>query len=346
MRNGYLTDVVYGKRVGYDFMADTVFIDVTNPQAAQFLWETVKRNYCDYGITSFWLDEAEPEYARYQAENYVYNGGSAAEVGNVYPLCYSKAFYDGLRRNGEQEIVNLVRCAWCGSQAYGALVWSGDINSSFEGMRNQLQAGLNIGMAGIPWWTSDIGGFHGGDVGDEAFRELLVRWFEWGTFCPVMRLHGDRLPKTPPANGIGPDSGAQNEVWSFGESTYAILKPYLFLREAIKPYLTETAAQASSYGYPMMRALFFEFPQDEACYAAEDTYMLGGDLLVAPIFEAAAQSRPVYLPRGCDWVDVWTGNAYRGGQTVSGTTDLDKIPLFVRKGAAVLSCFDGIRKKP
>lgn len=132
----------------------------------------------------FWLDEAEPEYTVYDFDNYRYSLGSNLQVGNLYPVMYAKAFFDGMRAEGQERIVNLLRCAWAGSQRYGALVWSGDIASSFQSFRNQLAAGLNMGMAGIPWWTTDIGGFHGGNPNDPAFRELFARWFAWGCFAP------------------------------------------------------------------------------------------------------------------------------------------------------------------
>ena len=144
----------------------------------------VKRNYYDDGVRIFWLDEAEPEYAVYDFDHYRYHLGPNLQVGNIYPLKYAQGFYEGMAGEGQQNIVNLLRCAWAGSQRYGALVWSGDIDSSFESLRNQLAAGLNMGLAGIPWWTTDIGGFHGGVNSDPSFRECLVRWFQIATFSP------------------------------------------------------------------------------------------------------------------------------------------------------------------
>ena len=178
----------------------------------------------------FWLDEAEPEYTAYDFDNYRYHRGTNLQIGNIYPVEYARTFYEGMEREGQTNIVNLLRCAWAGSQIYGALVWSGDIASSFESMRNQLAAGLNMGLAGIPWWTTDIGGFHGGNPDDPAFRELFARWFAWGTFCPVMRLHGDREPRQPQygkTGGASCCSGAANEVWSYGEKVYEICRKYM-----------------------------------------------------------------------------------------------------------------------
>jgi alpha-glucosidase (family GH31 glycosyl hydrolase) len=171
--------------------------------AREYVWGKAKKNYYDKGIRVFWLDEAEPEYSVYDFDIYRYYRGTNLQVGNLYPVEYARAFYEGMEQEGQGQIVNLLRCAWAGSQKYGALVWSGDIASSFESMRNQLAAGLNMGLAGIPWWTTDIGGFHGGNPEDPAFRELFARWFAWGAFCPVMRLHGDREPRQPQQGTTG-----------------------------------------------------------------------------------------------------------------------------------------------
>ena len=195
MEKGYLVRTERGLRICMTFQGNTIHFDATNPGAREYVWQKCKENYYDKGIRIFWLDEAEPEYTVYDFDNYRYYLGPDLQVGNIYPLMYAKAFFDGMKAEGQENIINLIRCAWAGSQRYGALVWSGDIHSSFSSFRNQLAAGLNMGIAGIPWWTTDIGGFHGGNPEDPEFRELLVRWFEWGTFCPVMRLHGDREPK-------------------------------------------------------------------------------------------------------------------------------------------------------
>lgn len=242
LEKGYLIRTERGVRVGLDFEGATIHYDATNPAAREYVWEKAKKNYYDKGIKVFWLDEAEPEYTAYDFDNYRYYRGTDLEIGNIYPVEYAKTFYEGMQSEGQENIVNLLRCAWAGSQKYGALVWSGDIASSFESMRNQLAAGLNMGLAGIPWWTTDIGGFHGGDPNDPDFRELFVRWFQWGTFCPVMRLHGDREPKQPQLGTTGGAtclSGADNEVWSYGEEVYEICKKYMKLRERLRSYTRE-----------------------------------------------------------------------------------------------------------
>ena len=144
--------------------------------------------------------------------------GPATKIGNIYPQLYARTFYEGQRKAGMETAVNLIRCAWAGSQRYGALVWSGDIHSDWETFRKQLCAGLNMGIAGIPWWTTDIGGFSGGNPDDPAFRQLLVRWFQWGTFCPVMRLHGDRVPQTPLTHSDGSPPCPRGRIMRSGAS--------------------------------------------------------------------------------------------------------------------------------
>ena len=337
---GYLVRTDRGNGNHMTWMGNTIFYDPTNPKAREFVWEKCKQNYYDLGIRIFWLDEAEPEYGPYDFDNYRYYAGPALQCTNIYPLMYAKGFYDGLKQSGEKEIMSLVRCAWAGSQKYGVLTWSGDIHSSFRAMREQLQAGLSMGLAGIPWWTSDIGGFVGGDITDPGFQELLLRWFAWGAFCPVFRMHGERSPwyerEQEFINNVRQlTSGQDNEVWSFGEENYEILKSFLFIRENLRPYIRECMRQASECGAPVMRPLFYDFPDDKMAWEIEDAYMFGPDLLVAPVMEAGVNTREVYLPKGANFVESYTGKVYEGGQTVEAEAPLDVIPVFVREGKEI-----------
>ncbi len=331
LEKGYLIRTERGSRVGLAFEGSTIHIDVTNPDARAFLWDRVKRNYYSKGIQVFWLDEAEPEYSVYDFDNYRYYLGTDLAIGNCYPVFYAKAFFDGMKNEGQNNIVNLARCAWAGSQKYGALVWSGDIASSFTSMRNQLVAGLNMGLAGIPWWTTDIGGFHGGNPDDPAFRELFARWFAWGAFCPVMRLHGDREPHKEPmgeSGGAHCCSGADNEVWSYGEEVYQICKKYMTIREELREYIRSVMKQAHEKGTPVMRPLFYMFPEDKSCWDIEDSYMFGEDYLVAPVFEQGVSKRKVYLPTQCNWRALETNLVYEGGQWIEVDAPLDVLPVF------------------
>ncbi len=334
LEKGYLIRTERGFRVGLDFQGATIHYDATNPGARDYLWNKAKKNYYDMGIRVFWLDEAEPEYTVYDFDNYRYYRGTNLQIGNTYPVDYARTFYEGMEREGQTNIVNLLRCAWAGSQKYGALVWSGDIASSFESMRNQLAAGLNMGLAGIPWWTTDIGGFHGGNPDDPKFRELFARWFAWGTFCPVMRLHGDREPRQPQygtTGGAACCSGAANEVWSYGEEVYEICKKYMEYREQMRPYTRKLMEEAHEKGTPIMRTLFYMYPEDGTCWDVEDEYMYGPDVLVAPVLYAGQRKRSVYLPKGDEWTECFTGKEYAGGQRIEADAPLDVIPIFVRK---------------
>ncbi|AEE97364.1 glycoside hydrolase family 31 protein [Mahella australiensis] len=333
LNKGYLVRTDRGIRTTMEFMFNTVFFDPTNPGARDFVWNVAKRNYYDKGIKIFWLDEAEPEYSVYDYDNYRYYMGPVMQVGNIYPVMYAKTFFDGMMAAGQQNVVNLLRCAWAGSQRYGALVWSGDIHSSFRALRDQLRAGLNMGLAGIPWWTTDIGGFHGGNPDDPAFRECIIRWFQFGAFCPVFRLHGDREPHGQPigpAGGGALPSGAANEVWSYGQEAYEIFRKYMFVRERLRPYIKEQMRAAHEKGTPVIRPLFYDFPDDSACWDVDDQYMFGPDILVSPILYEGQRSRKVYLPEGADWRDAATGTVYEGGQCIECDAPLHVIPLFLR----------------
>ena len=334
-QQGLLVKTNAGIDVQMLFDSNNVFMDPTNPRTRKYVWEKIKKNYADLGIHTFWLDVAEPELGDYDFDNYRYYAGPVAEKGNIYPREYARLFYEGQKANGQSEIVNLIRCAWAGSQKYGALVWSGDIFSSYEDLRKQICAGLHMGLAGIPWWTTDIGGFHGGVTEDENFRELLIRWFQFGTFCPVMRIHGSRLPFTPIVNKAGEvreKTGADNEIWSFGEEAYPVLKKFIGIRERMRDYTRELMRQAHEKGSPVMRTLFYEFPEDSACWDITDSYMFGPDILVAPVVHKGARSRQVYLPKGAEWVQAGSGKRYEGGKSYEIDAPIETLPVFLRDG--------------
>ena len=325
-----------GPYIQMSFEEPSMFIDFTNPAARSTVWDLCRRNYHDKGVRLFWLDESEPEYAVYDFDNYRYNAGPNIQVGNVYPQMFSRAFYEGMRAAGQDEVVNLVRCVWAGSQRYGALAWSGDIPSTFDALGAQIVAGLHMGIAGIPWFTTDIGGFHYGDIGDEEFRELLVRWFQFGTFCPVMRMHGARSPSETVVAADGEqrcESGGPNELWSFGEDVYEILVRFVRLREAMRPYIRGLMTAASTDGQPVMRAVFHEFPGDPQAWDLADQYMFGPDLLVAPVTSHGARSRRVYLPAGARWTDLRDGATFDGGRWVDAEAPLGSLPVYARDGA-------------
>ncbi len=329
---GLLIRVESGYPISMDFMGNTLHYDATNPEAREYVWQKAKQNYYEKGIKVFWLDEAEPEYTVYDFENYRYHLGPDVQVGNIYPVMYAKTFFDGMKAEGQENIINLLRCAWAGSQRYGALVWSGDIKSSFPSMKNQVAAGLNMGLAGIPWWTTDIGGFFGANVKDPEFHELLIRWFQYGCFCPVMRLHGYRWPHQRTTGGAECVSGAPNEVWSYTTQVYDILSEYLRMRERLRPYVTKRMQEAHEKGTPVMRPMFYDFPDDPICWEVETQYLFGPDILVVPITDAGCRTIEVYLPAGASWTNAWSGEKFQGGQWITADAPIEQIPLFARDG--------------
>ncbi len=332
-QQGLLVRAEYGEQIGMRFVEDSMFYDATNPRARKYVWTKCKKNYWDAGVRLFWLDEAEPEYGTYEFKNYRYFLGSNQQTGNIYPQLYARGFYEGMREAGMENPVNLLRCAWAGSQRYGALVWSGDIMSRWEDFRRQVCAGLSMGCAGIPWWTTDIGGFHDGWPESPEFRELLIRWFQWGCYCPVMRLHGDRKPAEKVLRSDGTPvlpSGSCNEIWSFGEEAYPILKQCLLRREELRPYIRDLMHRAHTDGTPLMRPMGYEFPGQDKLAELKDQYMFGDKYLVAPILYPGMVERQVVLPAGCSWKNVNTGECFPGSETIKAIAPIDYIPVMER----------------
>jgi len=317
---------------GTDKPIGVSFYDSTNPEAREFLWRQVREHYYQHGIRVWWLDACEPEIKPANFGDLRFAAGAGQEVANLYPREHVRAFYEGMEAEGETEILMLCRSAWAGSQRYGALVWSGDIPATFDSLHVQIRAGLSMAMSGIPWWNTDIGGFHGGVHSDPEFRELLVRWFQYAAFTPAFRLHGDRAPQL----GLGHDkTGGPNEVWSYGEEAYALIVQVLALRERLRPYLHEQMNLASETGLPPMRPLFVDFADDEVSWTIEDQFLFGRDLLVAPVTEYRARSRSVYLPSGARWSNSYTGEQHDGGLWIEVDAPLEHIPVFARDEAIV-----------
>ncbi|MCR4617450.1 MAG: family 31 glucosidase [Lachnospiraceae bacterium] len=335
MEKGLLIRTERGADQTYDYQGDCVEIDPFNPECREYVWNVCKKNYYDFGIDAFWLDNSEPDYGVYDFENYRYSAGPALQVSNMYPQMYSRVFYDKMKDLGDGTVVNLLRCAWAGSQKYGNVVWSGDVPSTFQAFYEQVQCGLNMGLAGIPWWTTDIGGFMTDDVNDPDFRQLLIRWYQFAVYSAVLRMHGDRGPyNIPPLDnrdwgGGYLHTGQPNELWSYGEDNYKIMKKYYDIRVEMHDYIKKLYDEASTNGAPLIRTMFFEFPNDAKCWELQDQYMFGEKYLVAPIFELNRFEREVYLPEG-KWTLTRDGKEYQGGQTVTVDAPIDYMPVFVR----------------
>ncbi len=332
LEKGLLIKTERGAAQTYDYQGDCVEIDVFNPETRKYVWDVCKKNYYDFGIDAFWLDNSEPDYGVYDFENFRYLDGPALAVSNMYPQLYSRVFYDPMKEMGKP-VVNLLRCAWAGSQKYGNVVWSGDVPSTFEAFYDQLQCGLNMGLAGIPWWTTDVGGFMTDDVNDPDFRQLLVRWYQFATYSAVLRMHGDRGPyNIPPLDdrdwgGGYLHTGQPNELWSYGEDNYAIMKKYYDIRIAMHEYINSLYEEAHENGSPLIRAMFYEFPADSKCWDIQDQYMFGSRYLVAPIFRLNQFEREVYLPAG-KWKLTSTGEIFEGSCTVNVDAPIEYTPVF------------------
>lgn len=250
LANNLLIRTKSGSNRVFDFYGQNAIIDATNPKTREFVWEKLKQNYLDNGVDALWFDEAEPEIHPEQFDNIILHAGNGDEVGLLYPYYYAQLAYDGMKQIGREDIVTLSRCAYTGVQKFGTLIWSGDIPSTFESLRMQVKSGLNMSLCGIVWWTTDIGGFYGGDPKSDYFRELIVRWFQYGVFCPVLRLHGSRNGHDRTRDIIEP-TGGDNEIWSFGEENFQTLKELIALNERLKPYLKRHMDIASQKGYPV-----------------------------------------------------------------------------------------------
>ena len=326
-----------GSNKVFDFYGPQAEIDPTNPDTRKFVWQKLKENYIDNGVDCLWFDEAEPEIHPEHFDNIILSLGRGDEVGLIYPYYYAKLAYDGFKSMARDDIVTLSRCAYIGAQKFGTLVWSGDIPSTFESLSAQVKSGLNMSMCGIPWWTTDIGGFYGGDIKSDYFRELIVRWFQYGVFCPVTRLHGSRNGHDRTRDIIEP-TGGENELWSFGEDVFEILKGLVMLRERLRPYVEKHMKIAAEYGVPVMRPMFYDYPDDEICYTLGEQYMFGDDILFAPITHQGQTEKNVYLPKG-QWIRTTDKTEHTGGRTVKCRAEINEFIAFVRKDSGTEQIF-------
>jgi len=299
--------------------------DATSPEARKYYWDEVNKGLFSIGADAWWMDTTEPE-TEGQEDNILLNhklaAGSGSRLVNVYPLLDTQAVYQGQRgASDKKRVFILSRSAFAGSQRNAVTAWSGDINSDWFSFRRQIPAGLNFALSGIPYWTTDIGGFVFGSPADPAFRELFVRWFQYATFNPVLRVHGTRKPD-------------ENELWSYGPDAQNILVNFDRLRYRMLPYIYSLAWKTTSDAYTPMRPLVMDFRDDVRAQNIGDEFMYGPAFLVNPVTEPAGSTRPVYLP-AARWYDFWTGSAIEGGQMINAATPLDRLPVYVRGGSIV-----------
>lgn len=298
------------------------YYDAFNPAARAMYWSFLNDQLLSKGVDAWWLDASEPEVDMQTFRQVHTAAGSASFVLNEWPLMHTTGVYEGQRATSPRKrVFILTRSAYAGQQRNAAVTWSGDITGDWDTFARQIPAGLHFCLSGIPYWTTDIGGFFVNDPGGSEnpdYRELFTRWFEWGAFCPVFRVHGTNTPK---------------ELWRFGSQFEPILVTYDKLRYRLMPYIYSEAWQVTAHAGTMMRALVMDFPSDVTARQCRDEFLFGPALLVCPVTHKGATSRSVYLPAGTDWTDFWTGESYQGGRTIQAPAPIDTMPIFVRAGS-------------
>ena len=338
---GYFLKNKDGKTVdGLPFRSDRTgaLIDETNPAARKWFWEHARDNILSHGFDYPWLDETEPDLV---PDNNFYSIGSGDRFHNLYPLVHVEGVAEGMRDwKPNKRVLILSRAAYLGSQRTGALFWSSDINPSWEALTRQIPTGLNMTASGIAYWGNDIGGWQWlpqstnatkppllDPAGAEAtvgqnkdYPELFTRWFEYGTFLPTLRIHGDRK---------------HTEIWEFGPAAEAVLAKYDRLRYALIPYIYSQAKTTYDTGTPFMRPMWMDFPKDPNVANIGTQYMFGPAFLVAPVTEQAQTEKSVYLPAGADWYNYWTNEKLTGGQWIKVAAPVDQIPVFVKAGSII-----------
>lgn len=315
------------KRLGFLYPPEpdnARYYDAFNPAARAAYWRFMHDQLFTKGIDAWWLDASEPEVDMRSFRNVQTALGPGALVLNAWPLFHTAGVYEGQRGNApDQRVFILTRSAYAGQQRNAAATWSGDITGDWDTYARQIPAGLHFCLSGIPYWTTDIGGFfvnYPGGSENPEYRELFTRWFEWGTFCPIFRVHGTNTPK---------------ELWRFGPQFEPILVKYDNLRYRLMPYIYSQAWQVTAQAGTIMRALVMDFPFDVQARQSRDEFLFGPSLLVCPVTKKGATSRSVYLPKGTSWIDFWNGKRYEGGNTVTAPAPIDTMPLFVRAGSII-----------
>jgi len=297
------------------------WVDLFNPQARKAFWSEIDRNLFHDGLDGWWLDASEPEGDPLKDDTTFLGPGK--DVRNAFPLFETSAVYQGQRAaTSDKRVLILSRSAYTGQQRNASISWSGDVSSNWETLRRQIPAGLSFGMSGFPYWTTDIGGFFrpADQYKSPEYHELLIRWFQFGTFCPIFRVHGFR---------------SETEMWKYGPEVEKVLKQYDELRYRLLPYIYSSAWGVTNRGEIVMQGLPFAYPKDTAVRQVGDEFLFGDSLLITPVTEPHATTRAVVLPDSDNWVDFWSGKTHRGGQAITVDAPLDRIPILVKAGSIV-----------
>jgi len=299
------------------------WMDIYNPAVRKLRWKYMDAAFFSLGTDAWWQDATEPGDDGNSVSGLQCFLGSANRVRNAYPLFASEATYEGQRStDASKRVVILSRSGYAGQQRYSTATWSGDVSGDWLTFARQIRAGLNYSLTGLPYWTTDTGGFfHPRNQYTSAdYNELLTRWFQMSTFCPILRIHG---------------SGTSTELWNWLPATQTNLLAFDQLRYRMLPYNYSVAWKITSERYTPMRALMMDFPKDTNALAISDEYMFGPAFLVNPVTMPHAQSRAVYLPAGAKWTDFWTGETLAGGTMLTANAPLEILPLYVRAGSIV-----------
>jgi len=309
-----------------DYPSGVRVYDVYSPEARDIYWKYANQGLFSVGIDGWWMDSTEPDHFDWKEDDWNHQTylGSFRKVRNAFPLMTVGGMYDHQRATtSDKRVFILTRSAFAGQQRYGSVVWTGDLQSTWKDLANQIPAGLNFSLCGSPYWNTDIGGFFLGKypkrLADPDYRELYVRWMQFGAFCPMMRSHGADAPR---------------EIYQFGqkgEPVYDAIEKYIKLRYRLLPYIYSNSWDITKNQSSMMRALVMDFANDKKVWNIDNQYLFGKSLLVRPVTEPA-QSVEVYLPQGAAWYDFWTNEKFSGGQTIRKQTPIDILPLYVKAG--------------
>jgi alpha-D-xyloside xylohydrolase len=297
------------------------WIDVFSPKAREIRWKHLNQAFYSIGTDAWWGDASEPGDPGTDLLGKKISLGLGDQFTSAYPLFASLSIYEGQRKTApSKRVCILTRSAFPGQQRYGAAAWSGDINGTWQTFKRQIPAGLNFCLTGLPYWTTDCGGFfHPRDQYQSAdYNELLTRWFQWSAFCPVFRIHGYQT---------------ETEMWKWLPATQKILLDYDRLRYRLMPYIYTMGARVTFSGDTLMRALGMDFPGDPKAWNSPDEYLFGPAILVSPVTEPKAEYRQVYLPAGSPWINFWSGQSENGGLEIKADAPLHTLPLFVRAGS-------------
>ncbi|MFA9388280.1 MAG: TIM-barrel domain-containing protein [Prolixibacteraceae bacterium] len=315
----------------------STFYDAYNPEAREAYWESMNEKLFSKGFDAWWLDATEPdihsnvslkEKKSTLTPNFL---GSGTEFFNAFSLQQAKGVYEGQRETDpNKRVFILTRSMFAGQQRYSAATWSGDIVSRWHDLRDQWAAGINVGLSGVPYWTTDIGGFaverryeHPNAADQKEWRELNVRWYQFGAFCPLFRIHG-QFP--------------YREIWNIspkGTKEYESLVYYDELRYRMMPYIYSLAGETFHNNSTIMRGLVMDFASDSHVENITDQYLFGPAFMVCPIGEFGQRNREVYLPQTAGWYDFYSNQFYKGGQTLKADAPLEKIPLYIKAGSIV-----------